>query len=113
MGTRASPRPCPVAITRAVDLLADESCDDRLVPARVRQIQDRAEAGEEPAAREHEEPKESHGDPDLTPAEREPGAGADRRKHDEDALEEDGDEAEHGDHHQRSMALRRAASQAL
>src|SRR5215467_952128 len=64
----------------------------RLVPARVRQIQNRSEAGEEPAEREDEEPEESCGDPQLTPAERQPGGGADRGKHDEHALEEDGDE---------------------
>src|SRR5207249_10753565 len=81
--------------------------------ARVRQVQDRAEAREEPAPREHEEPEESRGDPELTPAERQPGAGADRRKHDEYALEEDGDETEHGDDHQRGVALQRAAGQAL
>src|SRR5207244_9473430 len=90
-----------------------ESCDDRLVRIRVRQIQDRAEAREEPPAREHEEPEESRRDPELAPAERQPGAGADRGEHDEHALEEDRDETEHGDDHQRRVALRWTAGETL
>src|SRR5262245_2645225 len=85
----------------------------RLVRAGVRQVQDRAEAREEPPAREHEEPEESRRDPELAPAERQPGAGADRGEHDQYALEEDRDETEHGDDHQRRVALRWTAGETL
>src|SRR5437899_11686691 len=72
-----------------------ESCDDRLVRIRVRQIQDRPEAREEPPAREHEEPEASRRDPELAPAERQPGAAPGRWGRGEAAVEDDRDETEH------------------
>src|SRR2546426_3974638 len=78
-----------------------ESCDDRLVRIRVRQIQDRGEAREEPPAREHEEPEKSPRDPNPAPADRQPAAAPDRGEHAEHAPGEDRDETEHAENNQR------------
>src|SRR5262249_14497852 len=79
----------------------------------MRQIQDGMEPGEEPATGEHEQPEEPGRDPDVAPAEWQAGAGADRRKDDEHALQEDGDETEDRDDHQGRVTLGRASRQTL
>src|SRR5438132_6179175 len=79
----------------------------------VRQVDDGLELAEEPAPGEHEEREEPGRDREVAGAEREPSARGHRREDDEDTLEEDRNETEHGDHDQRRVPLGRPAGEAL
>src|SRR5437667_6538761 len=91
---------------------AAEAPSDCLVTG-VREVDDGLELAEEPAPAEHEKPEEPGRDREVAGAEREPSARGHRREDDEDTLEEDRHETEHGDHDQRSVPLGRPAGEAL
>src|SRR5437879_6150710 len=79
----------------------------------VRQVDDGLELAEEPAPGEHEEREEPGRDREVAGTEREPSTHGHRREDDEDTLEEDRHETEHGDHDQRRVPLGRPAGEAL
>src|SRR5215470_18310703 len=81
--------------------------------ARVRKIEDRANALHVHTPAQHEEREKSQGDEQVTHAEWETALGRNGWEHDEHALEEDGDESHHRDDHERPVTLRRPTSEAL